>query len=72
MEEKILLRQVADKLLEKLEAVVELVEPQSASTQSLRQIAATLKDIRDIQSGKNEEAQSLTVVLEGQTELFGG
>lgn len=71
MDEKILLRQVADKLLCKLDSVVELVQPESASTQALRQIAATLKDIRDIQAGKNEENQALTVVLEGQTGLFG-
>lgn len=70
MEETVLLRQVTDKLLQKVNSVVELVEPESASSQTLRQIAATLKDIRDLQCAKNEEVQALTVVLEGQTELF--
>lgn len=66
-----LLRAVAEKLLTKLDSVVELVQPETASTQALRQIAATLKDIRDIQMPKTEEQKPVTVVLEGQTELFG-
>jgi len=71
LEEKALLRTVAQKLLVKLDSMVEQVEPQTASTQALRQIAATLKDIRDIQVPKVEEQKPVTVVLEGQTELFG-
>lgn len=43
------LQSVADKLLNKVEALVDSREPEEMDTQSLRHISATLKDIKDIQ-----------------------
>lgn len=40
---------VTDKLLMKVEAIVDAREPEEMDTQSLRHISATLKDIKDIQ-----------------------
>lgn len=43
------LQSVTDKLLEKVEAIVDAREPEDMDTQSLRHISATLKDIKEIQ-----------------------
>lgn len=43
------LQNVADKLLGKVEALVENCDPEDMDTQALRHISATLKDIKEIQ-----------------------
>ena len=43
------LQTVADKLLGKIEALVDACDPMEMPTQSLRNISATLKDLKDIQ-----------------------
>ena len=41
-----------------------------SSRLNMRSISSTLKDIRDLQSGEDEDGQKLTVVLEGGLEDF--
>ena len=48
------LQTVADKLLSKLEKVVDALEDGALETQQFRQIAASLKDIKDIQMIRSE------------------
>lgn len=43
------LQSVTDKLLAKVEAIVDARKPEDMDTQSLRHISATLKDIKEIQ-----------------------
>ena len=48
------LQTVADKLLSKIESAVDNLPDDSADTQQYRQIAASLKDIKDIQMIRSE------------------
>ena len=48
------LQTVADKLLDKVEKAVELIDEDSLDTQAFRQIASSLKDIKDIQMIKSD------------------
>ena len=48
------LQTVADKLLNKVEKAVELIDEDSLDTQAFRQIASSLKDIKDIQMIKSD------------------
>lgn len=48
------IQSVADKLLGKVEKTIELIDDESLDTGAYRQIAATLKDIKDIQMIKSD------------------
>ena len=45
---------VADKLLDKIEAMVDTVEPEDMSPKSIRALTAAVKDLREIQGIKSE------------------
>ena len=45
---------VADKLLDKIEAMVDTVEPEDMSPKSIRALTAAVKDLREIQGVKSE------------------
>ena len=60
----------AERLLVLLGQLLEELTPEQLDLKSVRSISSTLKDIRDLQSGEDEEGQKLTVVLEGGLEDF--
>lgn len=66
------LQSVADKLLDKVEAIVDGCEPEDMDTQSLRHISATLKDIKEIQMIRSEadmrEQEARIANLQKQTQ----
>lgn len=45
---------VADKLLEKIEAYIEAVDPETMNAKSMRSIAGALKDLRDVHNIKTD------------------
>ena len=47
------IRTVADKLLDKIEAVVEAVEPKNMSAKDIRSLTAAVKDLKEIQGVKS-------------------
>lgn len=47
--------QVLQKVLEKLNGFVDTVEPDKLNPQALKHVTATLKDIRDLQTGEQTE-----------------
>ena len=72
MEEGSKLQTVTGKLLSQVEAVLDEGKPGLAE---LKQVAAVLKDVRDIQkeSASREVSEGgIRVVLEGEVETYGG
>ncbi len=45
---------VADKLLNKIEAIVETVEPEGASAKDIRALTAAVKDLKEIQNMRSD------------------
>ena len=48
---------VMEKVLAKLEGYMETVEPEKLSPQALKQVTATLKDIRELQTETQTDSQ---------------
>lgn len=68
MEHKSRLQQVTDKLLERVEAVLDEGKPELSE---LKQLAAVLKDLRDVYKEAPESRDStLRVVLEGEVAAY--
>ena len=63
-------RRAAERLLVLLGQLLEELTPEQLDLKSVRSISSTLKDIRDLQTGEDEDGQKLTVVLEGGLEDF--
>ena len=72
MEEGSKLQNVTDKLLSQVESVL---DEGKAGLSELKQVAAVLKDVRDIQketAAKEVSDGAIRVVLEGEVAAFGG
>ena len=72
MEEGSKLQAVTEKLLAQVETVL---DEGKAGLSDLKQVAAILKDVRDIRketAAKEEKSESVRVVLEGEVAQYGG
>jgi len=66
------MNQVVEKLLRKIETILD--EAETLDSQAVRQLTASLKDLKDIQQKENKDDRdtgSLRVILEGELERYG-
>ncbi|MGN0978205.1 MAG: hypothetical protein ACI4PH_09140 [Faecousia sp.] len=64
------LGRAADRLLVLLGQLLEELTPEQLDLRNVRSISSTLKDIRELQSRKDEDAGEITVVLEGAVQDY--
>lgn len=66
------MNQVVEKLLKKIETILD--EAETLDSQAVRQLTASLKDLKDIQQKETKDDRdtgSLRVILEGGLEQYG-
>ncbi len=66
------MNQVVEKLLRKIETILD--EAETLDSQAVRQLTASLKDLKDIQQKETKDDRdtgSLRVILEGELEQYG-
>lgn len=65
---------VADMVLDKLKIRVESLDPMEMNPQALKHITGVMKDLKDIQSEKDAQADAghITVIFTGELEDYSG